>query len=274
MTICIVAEYGTREDRGLILCSDWKASTALGSSETSYKQHFLPHNWYALGAGSESDILSFVALLKLEFDAVKEINETNVQSLIRGAIQKRKNQKADEYISSKFGVSYKDFIDIGKTKFPEELFRAAFTEVSRIDLGADLIVAGFNNLQLPLICEATNDGVHIRDNFATIGEGAYLATSVFRHRQYHGVEDLNRAIYVVYEAKRYAERVGSVGTQTLLRVLRENDTHPINVNGEGIEFLASQFTEYGPQPIYDIPFEDKFLGNGQILIAKRNTASA
>ena len=259
MTICIVGEFGKAANKGLILCSDWMASTPLGSSETSFKQHYLPHDWYALSAGSESDILSLVSLVKDEFVAAKNINETNAQSLIRSAIQKRKNHKADEYISSRFGIGYKDFVDYGKTKFPDEMFRSAFAEVSQIGIGAELILAGFDDIGFPLICEAGGDGaVHIRENFATIGEGSYLSTASLRHREYISTMELERAVYCIYEAKRYAERVGSVGKYTSLKILMKDIT-PKKVSQKGVKFLDSEFKKYGPQTVPLISFEEGVL---------------
>src|ERR1700722_9320835 len=189
MTVCIAATCRMASaDPQLILCTDWKTSSALGSAETHFKQRILRPDgtWHALTSGTESDILPLIQCLKNEFnkDGIR-VDDTNITGLIRNAILNRKKEKSDEYIISRFGMTYDDFVAIGKSKFPDDLFRSTITRIGDIQINAELVVAGFNG-SFPVLCETNQRGeVKIREDFAVAGEGGYLATAVLLHRK-HG----------------------------------------------------------------------------------------
>ena len=92
--------------------------------------------------------------------------------------------------------------------------------------------------------------VSIEEDFAIVGEGLYLATSSLLQREYLDTFDFEKALYCVYEAKRYAERVASVGEYTSIRVLSSDGTRKI-VNLETREKLGKIFLEYGPKNLTD-----------------------
>ncbi len=92
-----------------------------------------------------------------------------------------------------------------------------------------------------------------------IGEGAYLAQSVLLQRGHSDVKSLEETLYCVYEAKRYAERVSSVGKDTLLVIVYANGKTE-TVTPQGFEFLAKKFSEYGPRQLgNDIQLDEKFF---------------
>src|SRR5215469_18865531 len=97
------------DDRKIIICTDRKIGGALGSSETMLKSRSLgAASWRCLTAGTDSDILCAVRLLKNGFVATEHIDETNALSIVRDALAQRKNEKASELIQGKFGISYAD----------------------------------------------------------------------------------------------------------------------------------------------------------------------
>jgi hypothetical protein len=55
-----------------------------------------------------------------------------------------------------------------------------------------------------------------------------------------------RALYSVYEAKKFAEGAPTVGKTTSLSVLHKDGRHEI-LSGAGREYLNQKFEELGPQ---------------------------
>src|SRR5438552_3725069 len=111
MTVCIAAVCEENsDDPKIILCTDRKVSSALGSAETMLKSRIIGTRWRCLTAGKDTDILSLLRLLKNHFMSPSNIDETNVLSLVRNALNERKKEKADEIIQGKFGIPYTDFL--------------------------------------------------------------------------------------------------------------------------------------------------------------------
>jgi hypothetical protein len=139
-------------------------------------------------------------------------------STLQSSVEERKNQKSADFVGSKFGISYNDFLSIGKEKFPAKIFEDAFAMIGNILVGADAIIAGFVAGD-PFICRISSDGTtSIRDGFTAIGEGSLLARSALLHRGMQEDTPLIPALYSVYEAKKLAERVPSVGETTTVAI--------------------------------------------------------
>ena len=129
------------------------------------------------------------------------------------------------------------------------------TDVADITTGVDFIVAGFVHEQFPLLLLADQKGrISVRESFATVGEGEYPASSVLIHRAHDELNSLGDALYHVYEAKKYAERVRSVGKATSLMIVMPNNVTSL-VTTEGRAFLDRRFEEFGPKAINPETFE-------------------
>jgi 20S proteasome alpha/beta subunit len=200
MTVCIAAVCDWWRGSKIILCSDWKGSGILGSSEGHMKIRPLGIEWYCLFSGPEPEALGLYSILKKNFKDTK-IDETNIMSTLQSSVEERKNQKSADFVGSKFGISYNDFLSIGKEKFPAKIFEDAFAMIGNILVGADAIIAGFVAGD-PFICRISSDGTtSIRDGFTAIGEGSPLARSALLHRGMQEDTPLIPALYSVYEAK-------------------------------------------------------------------------
>ncbi len=222
------------------------------------KIRLLGLGWICLFAGPESEALALYAVLNEKFKKI-EVDETNIAPLLRTSVQERKIQKADDFVGGRFGMPYNDFIETGKERFPPEIFRDTLQRVSAISIEADAIIAGFV-YDDPFICQISSDGrVSVRNNFAAIGEGAFLATSVLLHREHHDHTELTRALYSVYEAKKYAERVPSVGEKTSLGVKMQNQL-VAGISDEMKEWLENRYVELGPKTVpNDLRFDGEIF---------------
>jgi hypothetical protein len=228
------------------MCSDWKTSSVLGTAQSYYKTRVIGRGWHCITAGTQTDIEALLRFYKNHLEQLTvQIDETNVKAVMREPLILRKREKANEYTIGKFGVSY-DF-NLGKDKLPPDVFRDATLEISRISLAAEFILAGFID-ELPWILETTKEcELLIRDDFATVGEGSYLARTALLHRQQAENLSLTTTLYNVYEAKKYAQRISSVGEETALSVLHKTGDRSV-VRAEARRQLEEHYKKFGPQP--------------------------
>jgi 20S proteasome alpha/beta subunit len=271
VTICIAAECFNDANRCLILCTDWRVSSALGRSDTKVKHIPIRKNWWALTAGNESDILALRLCLSRHFLGAKEIDETSACVLVRSALTDRKREKIEEFIQGRYAISYADFLNFGKDKLPPEAHREAVSLIAQIQVGASLIVAGFNPDGTVMLLDTNEQGrVFVREDFTTIGEGSYLAQAALLQREYTSASELAAAIYCVYEAKKISERVTSVGEDEQLSILYTDGTFR-DVSDAGLKLLENTFNKFGPQKVKksELSAVESLLGKSTLRSARK-----
>jgi hypothetical protein len=176
------------------------------------------------------------------------LDDTNIVKLIRDALNDRKRALADEFTQGRYGMSYHDFLTHGKSQLPLDIFQRAILAIENLRIGADCIIAGFSD-GFPILVETDQQcRAHIRESFTAIGEGAYLAHASLMHRQHDELGLLGTSLYSVFEAKKWAERVRSVGDFTSISVL-SSDGKFQRVSGSGKSFLEQQFNVFGPKTV-------------------------
>jgi hypothetical protein len=213
MTICICGACNRSREGGakIILCTDWRQSSGLGSADVLFKQQWLPENWICLTAGDTDEINAVLRLMDQNFGAAGLIDETNVKRLIEESLRARLSEKRDALSYSRFSMSYKELYDTGKLKLPDAHFSKFVTDISEIRLSAEFIVAGlYNDDQFILETRATGE-VFLPNDFSCVGEGEYLAYASLMRRSYQNIMTFGTALYVIYEAKKAADSVNSVG---------------------------------------------------------------
>lgn len=263
MTVCIAAAcWNNREERAprIVLCSDTKLSSSLGSTEGSLKQAYLGSTWNALTAGNEADIMALLRMYRAKFLEKDSLSAENIDATIKSVLYERKGQLAEEYVQSRFGRSYEYFLKNGKNEFASEHYFEVMQHVARADLGASFIIAGFIDGEAEIYYTETNGTAKAANHYAIIGEGEYVAQSALLRRQHTGLYFLDHTIYHVYEAKRLAEMVPSVGKETVITVI-DSDSECYFLTSEYLERLEKWFDEYGPQRITNVHFEgEAFIG--------------
>jgi 20S proteasome alpha/beta subunit len=259
LTICIAAVCELYRNSMVVLCTDRKASSSLGSTETAYKDRPIGKNLVGLYAGDESGIIALHALLKKHMRPVADLDETNVKVQVAAALDARKRDLVERLVQGRFAFSYDEFLKHGKERLTQNWFARTEDDIAQITLEADCILAGFI-ADFPLIVTTDrSSNIRIQDHFASIGEGGYLADSVLLHRGQNETKNIGETLYNVYEAKRYAERVGSVGPTTTIAILHQ-DKAPQVVTPEGMDDLAEKYKKFGPQSVpFDLKFEPQFL---------------
>lgn len=252
VTVCIAATCMVEKKYKVVMCTDWKISSALGNADTKLKQKRMGAGWFLLTAGEDGEINAIERILSKKMLAQSAsklpLDDTTVPTLVRDALAERKKQKIDDHIRGQYGMTYEEMIDLGHTKLPSDIYREAMYFVRDLSIEADFIVAGFSSGYPLLIQTEGATKVNIKDLFAVAGEGGYLAQSVLLNRGHMDVNSLERTLYCVYEAKIYSEGATSVGKTTAIQIL--NDDGSVDYfNNKGLEALAEQYKSFGPRKI-------------------------
>jgi hypothetical protein len=264
MTVCIAAAAADGKRNAIVSCNDWKVSGPLGSSETADKLWRLNRGWFALGAGVPSEIMEMARVYRtcLRAEDAEEITDANVNRVLKRPLQILKGQMADSHVQAKYAMSYSEFLKIGKERLPELNFRVTTEEIANIKLRSRFIILGFID-RVPQICKTTFDfDLEFSEDFYAIGEGSYLAEAALFQRSQHANVPLMRAAYSVYEAKRIAETVPSVGKDTSIDVFYEDFEHTIFTD-KAFSYFSKKFDEIGPKKnMGKFEFEEDFLSGG------------
>ena len=156
-------------------------------------------------------------------------------------------------------MGYEDFYNTGLAKMPPDLFREAMSHIKHLDLKADCVLAGFSD-KFAILIETNSLGTAIiKEEFAAVGSGSALATASLMQRQYTDVDPFGKCLYAVYEAKKYSERVGSVGKRTMITILYPHGSTQ-GVLPSGLKALDAQFKEYGPKDVpHTLDIDRKFF---------------
>jgi hypothetical protein len=249
MTVCIAAtcDGGIGESK-IVVCTDQKIGGALGSAETMLKARTICKNWWCLTAGTDSEIFAINILLRKHFHAASYVDDRNIVTLVRAALNERKMDKANELIQGKYAISYTEFLTTGKDRLPPDLFRSAAAEVELMDLDAAFIIFGYIG-KFPWLIETNGHSqVKIREDFAVVGQGAYLAQASMLHRGHSDIDTLGKTLYSVYEAKKFAEGAPSVGKNTVQSVIYQDGRNELtSVKADNL--LEAHYKKYGPRVI-------------------------
>jgi len=251
VTVCIAAACEEQtDDPKIVWCTDVLISGALGSAETMLKTRAISDKWRCLTAGKDSEILATLQLLKVHFGS-KQIDETNILACTRAALNQRKREKANELTHGKFALSYDDFLMHGKTRLPNDLFRGTAMEIELIQIEAQFIIIGYTEIGGATIVQTDKRcSASLKEDFATVGEGAYLAQASLLSRGHSYTNSFGKTLYNVYEAKKFSQGARSVGEITALSVFHKSGIFEFLLPN-GVEFLDKKYQQSSRQWVSD-----------------------
>jgi hypothetical protein len=179
-----------------------------------------------------------------------EIDKLNMFDEFKKPALLQKEKLADEYVRSKFGFSYEYLRKNGKKELPASLLYEAFSEIKNIELGCDLLIAGFVDDEVKIFLVQGNGTVSYHEHFATIGTGGPISEAALYQRQQQKFLDLDSSLYHVYEAKSLAEIAEGVGPDTAMLVMAppKDKTAMVaarKVTPEGFAELQTKYVEFG-----------------------------
>lgn len=265
MTLCIAAvAYGYEPPhvQRIAICADWQTASPQGSSETTPKLRGLGQNWYCLTAGSMVAIPTIHRMLKTKFSGVK-IDEVTLRPTLCEVVEQYKQSLAQEFISTRFAMSLEEFKVTGKERLPPEIHGAAWRQITEMKIGAEFIILGFIEGS-PTLCKIEDDGrVTYREQYATIGDGGPLAMTSLLQRRQRESDTIHETLYNLYEAKKYAETLPSVGRKETTLGFIEADGKLHYLRSTNAHVYAELYDAYGPKPIphkgVEVDLADLFL---------------
>jgi hypothetical protein len=251
VTLCIAGACQYRNKPIIVTCTDWKSSSSLGASETADKLRWLkPPNWIALTAGGAAHADALVRAYRVGLKD-KPITEENATELFNEIAVGQMAWIKNNLVQRLLGVTYEHLRLKGKKEFPESVILDTYVELRKVTLGASLIVAGFvqrNDSMKPLICKVDRSAqVTVTDHFEAIGEGLYVANPPLLRRQYNSDVSVMDAIYRLYEAKKLAEIVPSVGEDTSVDILFPTGEMQQLRDPQGFDIIEKMFRKYSPK---------------------------
>ena len=263
VTLCIAAACEESGEPRIVTCTDWKAENPLGTADTADKFRKLRTGWIALMAGKRSRTREFADVFERHLRN-KEITRDNALTVMKDGAWIHANSLREEYCHIRWGMDYGEFRE-WCTKLSPVIAKSYLDELKSIRFGASLIVAGFvlseEGKPEPLICHISQQESEIRieEEFAAIGEGRVVAIPPLLRREYDSDVPLAKAVYMVYEAKRLAEIIGSVGESTSVDVLYPDGTLK-SFTDEAYNYYDGLLKDFGPKSrITNVEFKKGFL---------------
>ena len=256
VTICIAASCEARKEsqRKIILCSDTKQSSSIGAAEILVKHAELTAGWHCLSSGNTLEINMVVKKLRALFGEASQVDESNVCPLVEEALRWCLHKKRDELAHSLYSRGYEDLMATGKTILPADNFARFAQKIEAVSLEAEFVIAGFAGSDDFLIETTRTGAVRTPTHFACVGEGEYLARASLLQREYMFTCEQDEALYYVYEAKKHAERVNSVGPMTIVQLLHmDGSLKMMKLDHSGV--FDDLYRRFGPQRIgkFDLP---------------------
>jgi hypothetical protein len=155
-----------------------------------------------------------------------EIDITNFKKSLEWAAQIRKRDLMDRHTRLNVGLNFEEFLQRGKNVLSEGHYLEVWTDLRRINLGAELIVATFGQDEPVIMRIAADAHVYWEDHFSTIGTGGPIAEAFLVQRDYDDDMPLSECLVRVMEAKIAAEKNRDVGPTTVLEVMVLEDSGP------------------------------------------------
>lgn len=260
VTVCIAAICSEGERELIILCSDRKVSygEGSGSAEIGFKLGLAGAGWGAMTAGATSETNRILSFYRKHLSSVV-LSENNFRTEIATALGSYRQWLANEYVTNWYFTTMEKLLQakpssrLGKDR--EQILK----EARSIEFDEQLILSGYVE-GIPYLFTVAHSGVVEHRHFACIGTGGWLSQASLLHREYISGTNINEALYLVYEAKKFSEKDDHVGPETLILVQEPpaNSLKPAltirTVSRCGIAHLEEQYRTFGLQPYRPTPY--------------------
>lgn len=220
MTLCVAAHCHTAGRRMMILAADYESENEMVGAEIQSKVTQLDGGYFFLAAGTHTRATELIGVASNLLSDGQQV----FYDVLRKAVTTQKKNLAHEYVSGQLGITYDEFIDTGKEKLPEEIYRDMVAAVRGMTLGCSLLAIDFSS-EDPSIYRIQDSGmIEMCDNFAAVGTGPYIAESFLFLRAHSEHDELRSSLFEVFEAMMLGGRAPGVGdTFTILVISRDND---------------------------------------------------
>lgn len=222
MTLCIAAICREENDPRIVFCNDTLSSQGpLGSRNSTTKVDVLGNGWIVQLAGN-------VPIARNAIDDLRQVfSAANFHATTRNAVLDA----------------------VRNTLNPRQLIEP---------LAGQLLFSGFVR-RTPLLIVVTDVAgtleIGSQETFVAVGEGDLAATILLNYREYKETLPIELALYLIYEAKRIASQVTSVGSLTIIgKQANAEGQFPAKAlinffSPLGLDALDQMFQKLGPQPL-------------------------
>ena len=114
----------------------------MGSSDKQLKFTNLSKEWVALLAGNVSRAEELCIRFEKHLKTTK-FTEDNLADESRKVFHLYKETLADSWLKTTYGFSFRHLIDKGREALGEQFTETCLDQISRLTVGAELIIAGF-----------------------------------------------------------------------------------------------------------------------------------
>ena len=269
MTLCIAAACQDRGRERVVIGTDWRVTGEISAgADIQDKLYWINDDMAMLVSGSVTRAVELRDTYRVVLERMKarekpeEIDRLNIRRFIKTGAKLFKKELADEVATFATGLSYKDMREaVAKKEIPKAVSVPVFQHIEKQDFECDVIIVAFIG-DLEFIFQIEKSG-HIEecDNFAIVGEGAYVAQAFMYLRKHDSEDRVDLTLYHVYEAMEMASRcVGSVGKEHSIDVLyppnedkREPGVTGDELTSSGFGFMRRRFKDYGIRTISRFP---------------------
>lgn len=274
MTLCVAAEC-RRPDRffnAIVFATDFQVEGDIAKAEIGKKLTIIGREDFPiLIAGTQTRAVELAS--RVQWHLRQQSKEKQYwpqpwELVLEQAVHSQKQHIAQEITVGRFGLSYAEFLKIGKATFPEDVFREAVADIARATLDCWLLVMGFEQTSPRIFRVHPEAHVEECQNFAAIGSGYYIAESSLFQRSHKMDDSLADTIYHVYEAMRLGSKAPGVGEKFQIGVAvwewwgttdNSGSVQCSFLESEYYEYLSQRFAEFGPKEISNLEFKKEWI---------------
>lgn len=252
MTLCLAATCEWNNEPTIVCCCDMTGVRDDVKSDTYYKIRWIKKSIVMLAG----DLSAANELFKAcEHSIAKyqsggnDLAIAEMLSSLREAVGSYRRNLNHEYLTTKYGLTFGEFLKEGKSYFNEIDHVRIWAELKSLDLKAGLIVSTFSDDESVHVTISSDGRVAWVDNFAALGTGARICIAFLLHRDYVDSMPIDQCLYRVLEAKLAAERDPYVGKET--NVLVYTPTKFRRLTRKGMNDILALIEERRAIPNFD-----------------------
>lgn len=223
MTICIAAIC---EDKYAIVTTDRMITVGRPSIEFETRRSKLEHLTDRCVAAIAGDALTPTDLFRKIRGELAESGTESVPQIVettKRCYQQLRDQKINEEVLAPAGLTIQRFYE-GQQMMQPQVVGALFQEMTTYKLGVLLLVAGVD-ASGPHIFRVDNPGTSAPFNaigYNAIGSGEDHALTTFIAHNYESDISLEEGLFIVFKAKKSAEKASGVGEMTSIRIISDD----------------------------------------------------
>lgn len=228
MTICIAALCANRT-KGIIssdrMITERMLSVKFEHGEKKYEK--LSEKCVALSAGEALLPTEIFRSAISNIQGISKINE--IANRVAEAFRNLKKKRIENLVLKQRGLTIEDFLKKQRSLVPEIAIRID-QQISTFKIGLSILLVGVDETGAHIfgIIDPGHSVCFDRLGFHAIGSGLPHALSTFISYSYNSSVDLKKAAYVVYEAKRNAEKAPGVGKELDMAIVDSEGVRDIS----------------------------------------------